>query len=123
MTRRRLLAGLAVAGAAYAVIRIPWSRWTESETEKLVLELVGRIAVPDPLAVGAAYLRDHPHDPDLLLEVFDGLPLAGPETPGEAFGRRLREDFEEDRTVTADGWILALTEARFCALLVLDKSS
>jgi hypothetical protein len=32
-----------------------------------------------------------------------------------------RQDYAADRTVTIDGWVLSLTEARQCALLSLQK--
>lgn len=33
---------------------------------------------------------------------------------------RQQADFAESRTVTIDGWVLSLTEARLCALAALD---
>ncbi len=32
---------------------------------------------------------------------------------------RIRRDFEEDRTVAIDGWIMSATEARLCAVAAL----
>ncbi len=125
LTRRRFLGGLAIAASgAVAATGLASCRPALSDAETLLLELVSQVAVPDPVAVGQAYLRDHrdEHDAAVLLDrVFAGLPVAGGGRRLLAsFRDRLSDDFEHRRTVRADGWILSRTEARFCALLALD---
>lgn len=41
--------------------------------------------------------------------------------PSEQLVQKVNEDFTADRTVTVDGWVLALTEARQCALYSFQK--
>jgi len=73
-------------------------------------------------AIGTAYraLRpeeDHPNIP--AMAVAAGKAPSSQHVPGirphwcDAFAR---EDFEADRTVLIDGWVLSVTEARECAL-------
>lgn len=70
--------------------------------------------------IGRRYREKFPEedDPDAL---FDSI-RADLESGGDFATRldeRIRRDFAEDRTVVVDGWILAVTEARQCALLSL----
>jgi hypothetical protein len=37
--------------------------------------------------------------------------------------KQCRVDFARDRVVLVDGWLLAVTEARLCALAALDRMS
>lgn len=72
--------------------------------------------------LGRAYLREHPEEAavDSLVEE-----LFGPDSKGlEAMPRaelelelaaRIRADFEADRVVRVDGWMLSATEARVFA--------
>jgi hypothetical protein len=39
----------------------------------------------------------------------------------EQLTNKVRDDFAADRTVTIDGWVLAVTEARQCALYSFQK--
>lgn len=85
--------------------------------------LLQEVALPDPLQVGRAHLQNTPteRDPSLLLEaVFADLPLAA-DLPHlrRTFAQRLREEFTHQQTITTDGWLLALSESRFCALLAI----
>lgn len=67
--------------------------------------------------LGRRYLREHPEerrfdDVEALLAAGGGgeEPLAG-------IRRAIREDFDRERVVRVDGWVLARTEARLCAHL------
>ncbi len=68
-------------------------------------------------AIGRRYLRTHPASSELQVT---RLLLR----PGADRGRRIREriaaDFAAGRVVILDGWVLAATEARLCALSALS---
>jgi hypothetical protein len=64
-----------------------------------------RVLVPaenDPRALAGAILTD--------------ANTATPEMLAHRVNERVQRDFAEDRTITVDGWVLSLTEARQCAL-------
>jgi hypothetical protein len=70
--------------------------------------------------IGRAYLASHPEEAglDAVLRHLEGLTDASGDVRG-AIAARLRRDFEERDTVRLDGWVLARTEARLCALCAL----
>ena len=39
-----------------------------------------------------------------------------------ALGKRVRQDFQENKIMVVDGWILSVTEARQCALFSLSQN-
>lgn len=45
-----------------------------------------------------------------------------PATVHEYYDKKTVQDFDQNRTVVADGWVLSQTEARQCALLGLVQS-
>lgn len=75
--------------------------------------------------IGQHYLQHYPHEAnaDQLL----GLITAGVITDANASGQQLRDrlaqkirqDFADERVVKLQGWLLARTEARLCALTTL----
>jgi hypothetical protein len=73
----------------------------------------------DAVIIGRAYLDACPADRDLdaLLRHFERLGAA--DTLRTAIAARLRKDFEDRDTVRVQGWILARTEARLCAICAL----
>jgi hypothetical protein len=74
--------------------------------------------------LGIAYLRDHrgEGDPRWL-----GAQLFGASQERPALARRLAErrarDLAADDIVVVEGWLLARSEARFCALLALTAAA
>ena len=74
-------------------------------------------------AVGRRYLEQVPHERDagfLVRALFgDGEPAVSGRGMRRQVALRAREDFGRDDAVVIDGWILARSEARFCALTVL----
>lgn len=90
----------------------------------------------DPWAaetLGRAYLAAHPWDRDIrvlvqgLVETSAGwVPLLYRGTP-QAIRRftkkQCRRDFIHNRVALVDGWLLATTEARLCALAALGRMS
>ena len=84
--------------------------------------LVGRLRDPDAARrLGLAYLARHPGERDPGFLHAATLKDAG---EGSRALRRLRarcrEDFARGDTVRLDGWVLARTECRLCALVALS---
>ena len=74
----------------------------------------------DAAVIGRAYLAANPAEADLNRLVRQLTALAN--TPSDlqaAIGDRLRRDFADRDTVRLDGWVLARTEARLCAVCAL----
>ena len=69
--------------------------------------------------VGQAYLRLNPEEADLshLLEILGANTAQPPLRP--MLLAQLRQDFEAGRMVNVQGWMLAQTEARLCAVAAL----
>ena len=70
--------------------------------------------------VGQVYLQEHPEEADV--EALFGKIGAAHLSPKErtpVIAGQIRADFAAGRVVTADGWVLARTEARLCALAAL----
>ena len=73
-------------------------------------------------AVGAAYLRKFPeHASRAELLRFLQLPdePLSPEEIAVAVERRIQDDFEHQRTVVLERWLLSRTEAAVCGLVAL----
>jgi hypothetical protein len=93
-----------------------------------VLQVAERLTVPgDARLVGGAYLEQVPeeHDRDRLVDLLlQSLRMEeAPPSSGQLAERVLaavRRDFEEDRIVRIQGWMLSLTEARLCALVAIS---
>jgi hypothetical protein len=70
--------------------------------------------------IGALYRRTHPFEDDANVLyaaiVGDQAAGSGPQQIRATLDRRIRDEFDRGRTVQVDGWILARTEARQCAL-------
>ncbi len=128
ITRRGALLGLlAASGTVLAAQRFPWEPALRPELDDFLLELLRVVAVPDPVIVGEARLRQAPElkaDPWPLFEsVFADLPLAtaasARETAAVLRATAMRQ-FETGDVVRAHGWILARIETDLCALIALD---
>jgi hypothetical protein len=76
-------------------------------------------------AVGLRYLAYFPAEADrewlwrMLSANLKYHPSADPDSLGGALGNQCRQEFMAGSTVLVDGWILARSEARVCALLAL----
>ena len=121
-TRRQILGALAVLGLApFGACHRP------SPAEPLLRALIEEMPLPDPLAVGQAILRStrKPRDSDhMLRDLLRDLPLSEPlPSIRRTFAHQIREDFAYHRTTWADGWLVSLTEARFCAFLALGQKN
>jgi hypothetical protein len=122
VTRRGFLTTLAagILGAAIGV-RLYWTK-VRAPTE------AGQLARLLPHADSAArlgrrYLEDTPQEADATrLVALMGTTLAAGESDAalrERLETRIHQDFIEGATVSVDGWLLSVTEARLCALVHL----
>ena len=115
LSRRRFIALLALLpGLGLAHAAVP--RATEAECMLSALFTNRRSAA----IVGQVYLQQHPEEANVetLLAGIDAAHLP-PAERAPLTDRRIRADFAAGRVVTIDGWILARTEARLCALAAL----
>jgi hypothetical protein len=92
-----------------------------------------RLALRSPESarvVGRAYLATHPDEADPVqllaaIEAAGGIGRSVARQPidatalARAVAEAVRDDFLDRRTVRVDGWVLARTEARLCALAAL----
>jgi len=100
---------------------------TRTAMESRLIDLFSR---PDSAArIGRSYLRATPDEADrgkLLAAILDAEPkLGSPRRRDSRELRRLiaaqcRREFASGRTAQVDGWIIARTEARLCALAALE---
>ncbi len=91
-----------------------------AEAERCLVSLFSDLEAP--LAVGRRYLELYPDEADRA-RLRAG--LIGPARPLDRealrarLARRCGQDFRDGNTVIVDGWVLARTEARACALAAL----
>jgi len=123
MGRRSVLASTALALLAGAVPGIGSPRHATRGCCEAVAALWSREG--GARRVGREYLAQAPDDadPDRLAEILFGDPRTAAAMSSAALrahvARRRARDFETGDTVIVDGWVLARTEARLCALTVL----
>lgn len=129
--RRQFLCLSASTGLASFALSCSWP----GVTAVLAMERppgAARAAVPATLfkdpegaaAVGRRYLALYPEDADadrLTSILFDRAvpPGASADALRATLSRRRQRDFAEGETVVVDGWLLARSEARACALSAL----
>lgn len=131
LTRRRLLVAMLGLAAPLAAARLsPWRALAAgvrpTPAERLAALLADRRAAR---RFGRGYLALAPHEADrsrLVGHIAAALPAGAPalETASDDALRRLVadatvRDFAACRLVNLEGWYLALTEARLCALAAL----
>jgi hypothetical protein len=133
MRRRTFLLAAMASGLSLAwrsVDHWPFAQTPASASERLAALLEHEESAR---AVGREYLRAVPAEASLRVlttRVVERLP-GGFRTLAAASDRRLRvlllratvEDFRDLRTVEVQGWVLARTEARLCALAELRGDS
>ena len=133
MRRRTFLlgtAGLGVTLAWRSVGSWPFRGGSPSSSERLA-ELLQ--SVEGARSVGLEYLRQVPGEASpavLTARVAERLPgglraidAASPRRLRELLSSAVAEDFRDLRTLELQGWVLARTEARLCALAVLGGGS
>lgn len=72
--------------------------------------------------IGQRYLACSPDAPRVMSDALKRLKrpsVGGFATEAEMIVTALRSDFENDRTVTVDGWVLSETEIALCVLVAL----
>jgi hypothetical protein len=123
-------AAAGVGAIAVASQLKPWQVLVSISTPSVAQRLAGLFGDRSSASiVGRAYLDTAPEHASvarLVDDVVAGLP-AGRDTVRDAkqdelrdlLAARIRADFEEDRIVDVDGWILSPTEARLFALATL----
>jgi hypothetical protein len=119
------LAGAFCLASPFATSRGPIARWFRPATRRA--EWRHALAdVEGAHVIGEAYLDAVPEEADvtLMLELLEASLGVQADSPPRAALRarlqdRIRHDFERDETIQLDGWILARTEARLCALAAL----
>jgi hypothetical protein len=129
MHRRDLLKSLTVTlGLAGFFLCSAGASGAVTSMRELVRRHIGRTLIlilseeVTPQTLGRSYLSLYPEDADVE-RLWTA--LVGSRAPAEAdrLERRLaelrRRDFEDGEIAIVDGWVLARTEARACALMVL----
>ena len=130
MNRREFI-GLLAAGAAGTAVPVAWGR-DESLAHALARPRLLAI-VHDPRIVGdlgRCYrkFQSLDNDADALVRAILGPTVDSrwPQFPSAALDAHVEEqvqaDFADGRTVTLNGWIVSVTEARQCALFSLLPS-
>lgn len=118
---RRQFIGMTAAGAA--VLTLP--AWHAAASPATVVMEPGLLSILRNRQligdIGHAYRKEFPRENDV--DVLQGTILSGvgvspakPRTFRARLDRRVKADFEEGQTVTVNGWVLSVTEARQCAL-------
>lgn len=123
LSRRRLLR-CALVGAVWSTLPSGGAAASHRpETDPITL--VVRATLPNwcaARAVGRAYLRRRPHETDrrfLEMAIFGRPRPSDPARLGRLIAAGTADDFASGHVVAVDGWILAATEARLCALAAL----
>jgi hypothetical protein len=132
ITRRQLL--LSAAALGLTLLCPPLRSWSilAPSHDSLRTRLIRLLLNQDSARIiGQAYVRVAPTEatPDVLFNLLlNALPAErrGLSTASDHELRRVlllseRQDFQEGRIVSLDGWIASLTEARLCALAALRR--
>ena len=130
---RRAFIKLAVAATVSVFVRSQLTGievLARGQQNLLPLQLAALLAHQDSAKIiGAEYLRQYPQEAHVQI-LLDRIASSPAVSDGGLFGaidqnlhklldRMIREDFGDDRVVKLKGWILAMTEARLCALAAL----
>ena len=124
LSRRRLARGMVAALIGSLAVALPWPGRTKAPAD--FGALVWHPASAE--RIGRRYLAMLPADTDrsrlrVMSRTLDHALQISQHDPARA-ARLLREGIDEDfrraDTVVVDGWVLAVTEARFCAVIALS---
>ena len=131
ITRRRFLATVSVLGGSALVVKTrPWRAMVSFAPVSAAERLAGLLTHRDSArVVGNAYLHGAPEEASVshLVDRISAELPEGRRTVQEAstdelralLAASVRSDFEEERVVKVDGWVLSPTEARLYALAAL----
>jgi hypothetical protein len=125
--RRRLLQGLGAVGVVGLFPRPGRATTLGAGADPLGQRLEALLPHTESASVvGRAYLRIAPHERQVgrlvaLLGLDGDAGILGPDVEAlrRDLARRTRRDFAEGHVVMVQGWMLALTEVRLCALAAL----
>jgi hypothetical protein len=125
--KRREFIGMAAAGAAGAIRTVTAVESVRDPYAKLAAPRVLGILRNHQLAreLGMRYRATTPREDSaraLADVILADLEPDRAKPLGTQLDERICQDFAAGRTVTLDGWILALTDARQCALYSLQSS-
>jgi hypothetical protein len=67
------------------------------------------------IRIGNSYLNEHTENGEL--DTLDEVLVEETETRLLAINRQVRDEFARCETIICDGWVLAKSEARFCAMI------
>jgi len=124
LTRREFFRSLSI------ILLVPWSAGlpAEHQAHTFVDRLLG-VCGHSPRAaraIGCAYLRSRPDEQDVVSitkkiieqdpDLVNCLKSAHEARLERILKRRIAEDFSSGNTVQLNGWVLARTEVRLCAL-------
>jgi len=110
IARRRLLQAM-LGWMAFAGIPLP----ARASTRAIDSSRAAALHAHSVDALGRAYLEAHPDD------ALSGLAERWLRGDGEALRRDIQRDFERANVVWVEGWLLARSEARYCALLLRSR--
>jgi hypothetical protein len=115
MKRRNFLL-LTIAGGLATVTPFCATRVPVALTRPLFLSTICDLQTL--IQIGTIYREATPAEgsEDVLMQL---LTTGG--DPTEQLSKKVNDDFANGRTVTVDGWVLAVTEARQCALSSFQK--
>lgn len=128
MTRREMLLGATALACLPLSVRFAFAHRAlppEATAPHQHLRSMLMNIFPDPAApqaLGQAYLERYPAEADvrLLMRSFqDDADLPEARDLAQRLGERRSRDFRDGDTVVVEGWVLARSEARLCALTVL----
>ncbi len=114
-----LAGGAAVAGGGLAAITLVGDESADAPVSAAQTPPVptGEVAV-----IGERYLVQFPDESSVaVLSQLVDLPRPGAPGAFAAARDRLREELARGEVVSVDGWVLARTEARLCALVALGQ--
>jgi hypothetical protein len=124
--RRRFLALIAGGGAALVAAGVGLRIGLDDGTEPAA-DSVPTPASPTPdaatAAIGERYLEETPTEAsaaDLRRLLPEELSDVSPGEQTDRVANAVRADFEQDRIVELDGWLLSVTECRLAALSVVS---
>ena len=131
MRRRLFLTLLSATGTVAALAPLGLLRRSIAAPDPKRADIAARVGAvfqnPDGArTIGRAYLANCSPRPlkrrllaDLTKRLGRDLHAIDSETLGRRLAKQVRNDMAGDRTIVVNGWVLAETEARLCALLAM----
>ena len=114
MKRRKFIITTSLVAATIA---IPSIYFTWKSGLKLPLHLTYIFERYTIISIGESYLKKFPkeNNEDELLKLLSAGGFVN-------IGKKIKEDYEDDKIAVLDGWVLSITEGRQCALFSLTRT-